>query len=135
MVVLGGEVYGNNGRSRIGPRGGRCGGNGERGGSIAGRRGGRFAKRWIDSNDGRGRGGLVVLGGRSSRESKSACGEVGWVEKISSTGSNLMVKGDECLEGCVGAGGGEVRGGGDDFGVRKSLLGEILGVVIGEGGG
>ncbi|GJY25372.1 hypothetical protein Tco_0400098 [Tanacetum coccineum] len=60
-----------------------------------------------DSNDGRGRGGFVVLGGRSSRESKSA----------------------------FGAGGGEVSGGGDDFGVTKSSLGEILGVVIGERGG
>ncbi|GKA40325.1 hypothetical protein Tco_0732918 [Tanacetum coccineum] len=73
----------------------------------------------------------LVLGGRSSRESKSACGEVGGVEKMSSTGSKLMVIGEECLEGCVSAGGGEVSGGGDDFGVSKSLLGEILGVMIG----
>ncbi|GJT40814.1 hypothetical protein Tco_0940679 [Tanacetum coccineum] len=72
---------------------------------------------------------------RSSRESKSACGEVGGVEKMSSTGSKLIVRGEECLEGCVGAGGGEVNGGGDDFGVRKSLLGEIPGVVIGKSGG
>ncbi|GJZ23466.1 hypothetical protein Tco_0560925 [Tanacetum coccineum] len=43
--------------------------------------------------------------------------------------------GKECLEGCVGAGGGEVNGGGDDFGVSKSLLGEIPRVVIGESGG
>ncbi|GJS73478.1 hypothetical protein Tco_0706319 [Tanacetum coccineum] len=46
-----------------------------------------------------------------------------------------MVRGEECLEGCVGAGGGEFSGGRDDFGVRKSLLGEISRVVIGEGGG
>nr|GEX45325.1 hypothetical protein [Tanacetum cinerariifolium] len=54
---------------------------------------------------------------------------------MSSMGSKLMVRGDECLEGCVGAGGGEVSGGGDDFRVRKSLLGEIPRVVISEGGG
>ncbi|GJU75246.1 hypothetical protein Tco_1272316 [Tanacetum coccineum] len=56
-------------------RGGSCGGNGGRG------------------------------GGRSSRESKNACGEVGGIEKMSSTGSKFMVRGKECLEGCVGAGG------------------------------
>ncbi|GJU47926.1 hypothetical protein Tco_1217481 [Tanacetum coccineum] len=53
---------------------------------------------------------------------------------MSSTGSKFMVRGEECLEGCAGAGGGEVNGGGDDFGVSKSLLGEIPGVVIGESG-
>ncbi|GKD93043.1 hypothetical protein Tco_1372880, partial [Tanacetum coccineum] len=46
-----------------------------------------------------------------------------------------MVRGEECLEGCVGAGGGEVSGVGDDFGVSTSLLGEIPRVVIGESGG
>ncbi|GJX05980.1 hypothetical protein Tco_0193912 [Tanacetum coccineum] len=95
----------------------------------------RKGVRSIDSNDGRGGGGFVALGGRSSRESKSTCGEVGGVEKMSSTGSMLMVRGEECLEGCVGAGGGEVNGGGDDFGVSKSLLGDIPGVVIGESDG
>ncbi|GJW35261.1 hypothetical protein Tco_0058181 [Tanacetum coccineum] len=80
-------------------------------------------------------GGFMVLGGWSSRESKNACGEVGGVEKMSSTGSKFMVRGKECLEGCVGAGGGEVNGGGNDFGVSKSLLGEIPGVVIGESDG
>ncbi|GJT15264.1 hypothetical protein Tco_0873970 [Tanacetum coccineum] len=77
----------------------------------------------------------MVLGGRSSRESKNTYREVGVVKKMSSTRSKFMVKGEECLEGCVGAGGGEVNGGGDDFGVSKSLLSEILGVVIGESGG
>ncbi|GJV45368.1 hypothetical protein Tco_1429904 [Tanacetum coccineum] len=105
-----------------------------------------------DGNGGR-------VGGRSYRESKSVCGEVGGVEKISSTGSKLMDRGEECLEagdgvtnttrhrynedqdgvtgshdGIIGAGGGEVSGGGDDFGVSKSSLGEILGVVIGKSG-
>ncbi|GJS50135.1 hypothetical protein Tco_0600256 [Tanacetum coccineum] len=37
--------------------------------------------------------------------------------------------------GCVGAGGREVSGGREDFGVSKSLLGEIPGGVISEGGG
>ncbi|GJW05917.1 hypothetical protein Tco_1568340 [Tanacetum coccineum] len=80
-------------------------------------------------------GGFVALRGRYSRESKSACGEVGGVDKMSSTGSKLMVRGEQCLEACVGAGGGEVNGGGDDFRVSKSLLGDILGVVIGESDG
>ncbi|GJX11739.1 hypothetical protein Tco_0201598 [Tanacetum coccineum] len=62
-------------------------------------------------------------------------GEVGGVKKMSSTGSKFMVRGDECLEGCVGTGGGEVNRGREDFGVSKSLLGEIPGVVIGESGG
>ncbi|GJY12178.1 hypothetical protein Tco_0381487 [Tanacetum coccineum] len=65
---------------------------------------------------------------RSQWESKNVCGEVGEVEKISSTGSRFMVRGDECLEGCVGADR-------DNFGMSKSLVGEILGVVIGESGG
>ncbi|GJS60278.1 hypothetical protein Tco_0655062 [Tanacetum coccineum] len=68
---------------------------------------------------------------RSSKESNNACEEVGGVEKISSTRSKLMVCSEECLEGCVGAGGGEVSGGGDDFRVSKSLLGcEILELVM-----
>ncbi|GJZ34571.1 hypothetical protein Tco_0580388 [Tanacetum coccineum] len=54
-------------------------------------------------------------------------------DNFSSTKSSL--RGEECLEGCVGAGGGEVNGSRDVFGVSKSLLGEILGVVIGESGG
>ncbi|GJZ56808.1 hypothetical protein Tco_0612302 [Tanacetum coccineum] len=39
------------------------------------------------------------------------------------------------LGGCVGAGRGEINGGGDDFVVSKSLLGEISGVVIRESSG
>ncbi|GKE65437.1 hypothetical protein Tco_1519598, partial [Tanacetum coccineum] len=80
-------------------------------------------------------GGFVVLEGRSSKKSKSAYGEVGGVEKISSTGSKFMVRCEECLEGCVGASIGEVNRGGDDFGVSKSLLGEIPEVEIGDSGG
>ncbi|GKB48265.1 hypothetical protein Tco_0899018 [Tanacetum coccineum] len=89
----------------------------------------------MESKKGLGGRGFVVLGGKSLRESKNVCGEVGEVEKMSSTGSKFMVRGEECLEGYVGAGGGEVSGGGDDFGVSKSFLGEIPGVAIGESGG
>nr|GFB66373.1 hypothetical protein [Tanacetum cinerariifolium] len=77
----------------------------------------------------------MILGGRSSRESKNAWGKVGGVKKMSLTGSKFMVRGEKCLEGCVGAGGGEVNGCGYDFEVRKILLGEIPGVVIGESSG
>ncbi|GKE74812.1 hypothetical protein Tco_1536853 [Tanacetum coccineum] len=82
-----------------------------------------------------GGGGLVVLGGKSSRESKNGCGEVGEVEKISSTGSKFMANGEDCLDGCDGASGGEVKGGGVDFGVLKGSPGEILGETMGERGG
>ncbi|GJQ97814.1 hypothetical protein Tco_0008953 [Tanacetum coccineum] len=81
-----------------------------------------------------GGGGFVVLGGRASGESKNACGEVGGVEKMSSTGSKFMVRGEECLEGYVSASRGEVKSSRDDFEVSKSLDGEILGVVIGKSG-
>ncbi|GJT18396.1 hypothetical protein Tco_0877102 [Tanacetum coccineum] len=43
--------------------------------------------------------------------------------------------GEECLDGWVGVGGGEVKGSGVDFGVTKSLLGEIHGENAGESGG
>ncbi|GJZ79808.1 hypothetical protein Tco_0644645 [Tanacetum coccineum] len=64
----------------LGPKGGSCGGKCGRGGSIAGRGGGWLAKRSIVSNDGRGGGGLVVLGGKSSRESKNGCVKGGGVD-------------------------------------------------------
>nr|GEU58777.1 ribonuclease H-like domain-containing protein [Tanacetum cinerariifolium] len=80
-------------------------------------------------------GGFLVFGGKSLRELNNVCGEVGGVEKMSSTGSKFMVRGRECLEGCVGACGGEVSEGGDDFRVRKSLLCEIPGVATGESDG
>nr|GEV49748.1 hypothetical protein [Tanacetum cinerariifolium] len=75
-----------------GGKGGSCGENGRRGGFMAGRCGGWFAKRSIDSNEGQGIGGFVVLGGRSSRESKNVRGEVGGVEKMSSTGPSLWLE-------------------------------------------
>ncbi|GJR63784.1 hypothetical protein Tco_1505946 [Tanacetum coccineum] len=46
-----------------------------------------------------------------------------------------MASGEECLDGWVGAGGGEVKGGGVVFGVSSILLGEILRDIIGESGG
>ncbi|GJX31949.1 reverse transcriptase domain-containing protein [Tanacetum coccineum] len=48
-------------------------------------------------------------------------------------GSMLMANGEECLDGWVRAGGGEVKGGGVDFGVI--LLGEIPGESTGKIGG
>ncbi|GJT34868.1 hypothetical protein Tco_0925287 [Tanacetum coccineum] len=88
---------------------GSCGGNGGRGDSIVGRGRGSLAKRLMVSKDGLGGGGFVVLGRRSSRESKK-----------------------ECLDGWVGASGGEVNGGGDDFEVSRILLGDTPRVIIGE---
>nr|GEW39095.1 hypothetical protein [Tanacetum cinerariifolium] len=86
-------------------------------------------KRSIDSNEGRG--GLVVLRGKSLRELKNGCGEVGGVEKISSIGSKFMANWEDCLDGCDKAGGGEVKGGGVYFGVLKSSSGEIPGETMG----
>ncbi|GJU56887.1 hypothetical protein Tco_1234653 [Tanacetum coccineum] len=40
----------------------------------------------------------------------------------------------ECLDGWVGAGGGEVKGGGVDFGVSRTFLGEIPRENMGESG-
>ncbi|GJU85646.1 hypothetical protein Tco_1293192 [Tanacetum coccineum] len=80
------------GNGLLGPNGGSYGGKGGRGGSMAGRGGGWLAKRSIVSNEGRGGGGLVVWG----------------------------ANGKDCLDGCDGAGGGEVTGGGVDLGVFNS---------------
>ncbi|GKE44600.1 hypothetical protein Tco_1471884, partial [Tanacetum coccineum] len=46
--------------------------------------------------------------------------DVEGVEKISSTGSKLIANGEDCLDGCDGAGRGEVNGGWVDLGVFKS---------------
>ncbi|GJR10458.1 hypothetical protein Tco_0793110 [Tanacetum coccineum] len=51
--------------------------------------------------------------------------EVPWPKEVA-----IDLPNEECLEGCVGASGGEVNEGGDDFGVSKSLLGEIPIVVM-----
>ncbi|GJW16639.1 hypothetical protein Tco_0024075 [Tanacetum coccineum] len=47
----------------------------------------------------------------------------------------LMESKREYLDGWVGAGGGEVKGGGVDFRVSRTLLGEIPEEIIGESGG
>ncbi|GKB99558.1 ankyrin repeat-containing protein [Tanacetum coccineum] len=93
------------GNGLFNPNGGRCAGKGGRGGSMAGNGGGWLAKRSIVSNEGCGGGGLAVFGGKSSSKSNN------------------------------GACGGEVNGRGVVLGVFKSLLGEILGDVMGKRGG
>ncbi|GKC03156.1 hypothetical protein Tco_0994766, partial [Tanacetum coccineum] len=47
-------------------------------------------------------------------------------------GSILMANGKECLDGWVRAGRGELMGGGVEFGVSRSLLGEIPREIIGD---
>ncbi|GKA21934.1 hypothetical protein Tco_0707896, partial [Tanacetum coccineum] len=76
---------------------------GGRGGSISGMGGGSLVKRSMKSNDG--------LGG---------------VENKSSVGSKLMASREECLDGWVGGGKGEVKGGGVVFGVSRIEFGMIL---------
>nr|GEZ26701.1 hypothetical protein [Tanacetum cinerariifolium] len=104
-----------------------CGGNGGRGSFIFRRGEGSLVICSMESKDDLGGGGLVVVGGRSSSVSKIAWGEVGGAENKSLMGSMLIAKGEECLDGWVRASRGEVKGGGVDLGVTKSLLGEILG--------
>nr|GEW21443.1 hypothetical protein [Tanacetum cinerariifolium] len=111
------------------------GGKDRRGSSIFERGGGSLAICLMESKDGLGGGGLVVVGGRSSSTSKRAWGDARGVKNKSLIGSMLMAKGEECLDGWVGAGGGEVKGGGVEFGVTKSLLGEIFEENTGESGG
>nr|GEV18905.1 hypothetical protein [Tanacetum cinerariifolium] len=85
------------------------GGNGGRGSSIFRRGGGSLAICSMESKDVLGGGGLVVVGARSSSVSKIAWGEVGGVENKSLMGSMLIAKGEECLDGWVRSGGGEVK--------------------------
>ncbi|GJR76957.1 hypothetical protein Tco_0089322 [Tanacetum coccineum] len=89
----------------------------------------------MESNDGLGGGGFVIVGERSSSVSKSVRGEVGGVENKSLVGSNFMASGEECLDGWVGVDGGEVKGGGVVFEMSSILLGEILRDIIGESDG
>nr|GEU98678.1 hypothetical protein [Tanacetum cinerariifolium] len=92
--------------------------NGERGGKRKfhiWKSGGSLAICLMESKDGLGGGGLVVVGGRSSSVSKIARGEVEGVENKSLIGSMLIAKDEECLDGWVGAGGGEVKGGDVDL--------------------
>ncbi|GKE53563.1 hypothetical protein Tco_1488719 [Tanacetum coccineum] len=104
-------------------------------GSIARSSGGSMAKHSMKSKEGLGGGGFIVLGGRSSSMSKKVLGEEGGVENKSSMGSKFMANGEECLDGWVEAGGGEVKGGGVDFGVSRTLLGKIFREIMRESGG
>ncbi|GJV63227.1 hypothetical protein Tco_1474055, partial [Tanacetum coccineum] len=60
---------------------------------------------------------------------------VGGVENKSLVGSKFMASGEECLDGWVGAGGGEVKGGGVVFEVSRIFLGEIPRDIMGESDG
>nr|GEW56899.1 putative retrotransposon RIRE1 poly protein [Tanacetum cinerariifolium] len=80
---------------------------GGRGGTIAEIGGGSLTKRSMESNNSLCGGGFVVVG----------------------------ESGEECLDGWVGAGGGEVKGGGVVFGVSRILLGVIPRDIMGESGG
>ncbi|GJV80960.1 hypothetical protein Tco_1516830 [Tanacetum coccineum] len=66
---------------------------------------------------------------------EAVVGDVGGVEKNSSTRFKLIANGEVCLDGCSGAGGGEVNGEGVVLGVFKRRLKEIPGEVIEERGG
>ncbi|GKD45973.1 hypothetical protein Tco_1270618 [Tanacetum coccineum] len=57
---------------------------------------------------------------------------VGGVENKSSVRYKFMASGEECLDGWVGAGRGEVKGGGVVFGVSRILLGVIPGDIMGK---
>ncbi|GJW98404.1 hypothetical protein Tco_0180212 [Tanacetum coccineum] len=61
--------------------------------------------------------------------------KVGGVENKSLVGSKFMASGEECLDGWVGAGGGEVKGGGVVFGVSRISLGVIPRDIMGKSGG
>nr|GEZ77907.1 hypothetical protein [Tanacetum cinerariifolium] len=84
---------------------------GRRGGSIARIGEGSLAKHSMQSNDGLGGGGFTIVG------------------------SKFMASGEECLDGWVGVGGGEVKGGCVVFGVSMILLGVIPRDIMGESGG
>ncbi|GKE10214.1 hypothetical protein Tco_1413765 [Tanacetum coccineum] len=58
----------------------------------------------------------------------------GWKQKIRGI-LRLLASGEECLDGWVRDGGGEVKGGGVVFGVSRIFLGEIPEDIIGENGG
>ncbi|GKD89036.1 hypothetical protein Tco_1364543 [Tanacetum coccineum] len=73
-------------------------------------------------------------GGRGGSIMGIGGGDVGGVEKISTTRSKFMANGEDCLDGCDGACGGEVKGSGFDLGVVNSLLGVIPGDVMRERG-
>ncbi|GJZ43289.1 hypothetical protein Tco_0590544 [Tanacetum coccineum] len=104
--IIEGEI--SKGKGLLGPNGGS-------GGRFEGGFGGNVGS--CGRNGGRG-GSIARRGGGSLAkllmESKDGLG-----------GSKFMANVEECLDGWVGAGGGEVKGGGVDFRVSRILLGEI----------
>ncbi|GKE60145.1 hypothetical protein Tco_1510512 [Tanacetum coccineum] len=106
-----------------------------KGKGLFGPNGGRGGKEEVRFDNFRGGGEEIrKCGGNGGRGSSIfERGEVGGVENKSLMGSMLMANGEECLDGWVRAGGGEVKGGGVDFGVI--LLGEIGGKEFGVEGG
>ncbi|GJW50869.1 hypothetical protein Tco_0092220 [Tanacetum coccineum] len=104
---------------------GLLGPNGESVGKFKGGLGGNVGS--YGGNDRRGcsisrRGGCSLA--KCSMESKDGLG-----------GSKFIANSEECLDGWVGADGGEVKGRGVDFGVSRTLLGEISREIMGESGG
>ncbi|GKB45510.1 hypothetical protein Tco_0896263 [Tanacetum coccineum] len=93
-----------------------------------GRSGGKFEGGFggnVGSCGGRGRrGGSIVGRGGGSLAKRSMDSKDG-----------LGANGEESLDGWVGASGAEVKGGGVDFRVSRTLLGEIPRVIMGESGG
>ncbi|GJY08971.1 hypothetical protein Tco_0377156 [Tanacetum coccineum] len=55
--------------------------------------------------------------------------------EVAMVDEEFMASGEECLDGWVGVGGGEVKGGGVVFGVSRILLGKIPEDIMGESGG
>ncbi|GKA07587.1 hypothetical protein Tco_0686811 [Tanacetum coccineum] len=101
---------------KIGGRGGSMVKIGGRGGSISRIGRGSLAKRSMELNDGLG-------------------GEVEGVENKSSVGSKLIASSEECLDGWVRAGGGEVKGGNVIFRVSRIEFGMTPEDNMGESGG
>nr|GEW23294.1 hypothetical protein [Tanacetum cinerariifolium] len=60
---------------------------------------------------------------------------IGGVENKSWVGSKFMASGEECLDGWIRAGGGDIKGGSVVFGVSRIFLGVIPGDIMGESGG
>ncbi|GJZ09294.1 hypothetical protein Tco_0543577 [Tanacetum coccineum] len=127
-VSKGKRLFGSNGESGrkfeggFGGKVGSLGGNGGRGSSIAriGRIGGFIAR---------------IGGGSLAKLSMESNHDLGGVENKSSVGSKFVASGEECLDSFLRAAGGEVKGGGVDFGVSRTLLGEIPRDIMGESGG
>nr|GEW07078.1 hypothetical protein [Tanacetum cinerariifolium] len=84
-----------------------------------------------DNGDGGGNGNRNGLGGGNGNGNPNV--HAGGVVPVAR--SKFMDNGEECLDGWVGADGGEVKGVGVDFGVSRTLFGEVLRKIIKESGG